>query len=377
MLAYLEWLLSLDKRYLKDFDYTLMLAVIIILGFGCVAIYSASGGGVNGTKYLEKQAIWALVGLVAAAVCASVPTGMLQRQAGRLYKLTVFLLALVLFMGRSSKGAQRWVEVAGFQVQPSEFAKIALIIALAVFLVRRQDEIRSVKTFLHSFLYLAFPTVLIFKQPDLGTSLVLMAIWVTMLFVMGTGRRNILLFFAAGILAGALLWNTPGLMKEYQKDRVRSFFNPAADPLGSGYHVTQSRIAIGSGQLTGKGFMKGTQRKLRFIPEQHTDFIFTAIGEEMGFAGAGFLLLLYFGVVWRALNIMASTEDSVGRAMAAGIVGMFVFHIFVNIGMTVGIMPVTGVPLPFFSYGGSSLVANMMAVGLLQGISMRRHRISF
>lgn len=354
-----------------------MLAIIAIVALGCLAIFSASGGGPKGIRYLEKQAMWAVLGMIGAAICAAVPTGMYQRQAGRLYGLTIVLLGAVLVMGSSAKGAQRWVEFGGLQVQPSEFAKIALIIALAVFLVRRQDEIRSFRVFLLSFLYLAIPMGLIFRQPDLGTSLVLIAIWVVMLFVMGTDRRNILIFFGTGVVAGLMLWNTPGVLKDYQKKRVISFVNPAADPLGSGYHVTQSRIAIGSGRLTGKGIMQGTQRKLKFIPEQHTDFIFTVIGEEMGFAGAVLLLLLYFAVVWRALNIMSSTEDTVGRAISAGVLGMLLFHIFVNIGMTLGIMPVTGVPLPLFSYGGSSLMANMMAMGLLQGISMRRHRISF
>lgn len=354
-----------------------MLAVIAIIALGCVAIFSASGGGDRGIRYLEKQSIWALLGIVCAAVCASVPAGLLQRQASRLYTGTLLLLSAVLVMGHSSKGAQRWVEFGGFQLQPSEFAKIALIIALAAYLVKRQDEVRTFKTFLLSFLYLAVPMALIFKQPDLGTSLVLTAIWVAMVFIMGTDRRNILIFFGAGILGALILWNTPGVLREYQKMRVISFVNPAADPLGSGYHVTQSRIAIGSGRLTGKGFMQGTQRKLKFIPEQHTDFIFTVVGEELGFAGAVFLLLLYFAVVWRALNIMASTEDAVGRAIAAGVVGMLLFHVFVNLGMTLGIMPVTGVPLPLFSYGGSSMMANMMAIGLLEGISMRRHRISF
>ncbi len=197
------------------------------------------------------------------------------------------------------------------------------------------------------------------------------------LFVMGTDIKNILIFAAVGVLLALVAWNTPGLMKDYQKNRVITFINPAADPLGSGYHVTQSRIAIGSGQMLGKGFLKGTQRELNFIPEQHTDFIFTVVGEETGFVGASTLVLLYFVMLWRGLNIMMATEDSTGRAIAAGVVGMFLFHIFVNIGMTVGIMPVTGVPLPLVSYGGSSLMANMIAVGLLEGISMRRHRINF
>ena len=233
------------------------------------------------------------------------------------------------------------------------------------------------KTFVHSLMYLGVPMLLIFKQPDLGTSLVLLAIWMTMIFIMGTDIKNVILFALAGLVMIVVAWEVPGIMKDYQKKRVITFIDPAADPRGSGYHVTQSRIAIGSGQIMGKGFLHGTQRELSFIPEQHTDFVYTVVGEEMGFVGAIAVLMLYFMVLWRGLAIMAATEDSTGRAIAAGIVGMFMFHIVVNVGMTIGIMPVTGVPLPMFSYGGSNMMANMMAIGLLEGISMRRHRINF
>lgn len=368
---------TVDKRHLQDFDWTLALSVVAIIVLGCVAIYSASGGGAAGLRYLEKQALWACLGLAGAVVTASLTTSFIQRNASRLYNITIAVLVGVLVLGRESKGAQRWVEVFGFQFQPSEFAKVALIMALAVFLAKRHDEIRTARVFLLSFVYVAIPTALIFKQPDLGTSLVLMAIWVSAVFVLGTDLRNILIFFGSAILLGLALWNTPGVMKEYQKDRVRSFFNPSADPLGTSYHVTQSRIAIGSGRLTGKGLMQGTQRKLKFVPEQHTDFIFTVVGEESGFLGASLVIALYFAVIWRALNITASSEDAVGRGMAAGVTGMLLFHVFVNIGMTAGIMPVTGVPLPLFSYGGSSMVANLMAIGILEGVSLRRHRIRF
>jgi len=366
-----------ERRHIKNFDFTLALAALAIIAFGCVTIYSASSGGGSGTTYVEKQLIFACIGMAAAAILASIDHSVYHRYAGKLYGWTLVVLLVVLKLGHQSKGAQRWIAIGPFQFQPSEFAKIAIIIALAVFLVNRREEIRSFKTFAISFAYLAVPAVLIFRQPDLGTSLVLLAIWITMSFVSGTDVRNILIFAAASALLGLAAWHMPGLMKDYQKARVISFINPSADPLGSGYHVTQSRIAIGSGQILGKGYLKGTQRKLRFIPEQHTDFIFTVVGEEMGFAGAAGLVGLYFILLWRALNIMSASEDMTGRIIAAGIVGMFLFHVFVNIGMTLGIMPVTGVPLPLFSYGGSSMISNLMAIGLLEGISMRRHRISF
>lgn len=366
-----------ERRLLRNFDFTLLAVTLAIIIYGCAMIYSAGKGGAMGAGYLERQVMWALVGLFGAAVVASVDHGVYNRYAGKLYGATLVMLLAVLLVGDASKGAQRWIELGPARIQPSEFAKIALIIALAVFLVSREPQIRAFRTFALSFLYLLPPMLLIFKQPDLSTSLVLIAVWISMVYVMGTDTKNIVFCVLGAAVLGLTVWNVPGLMKEYQKKRIISFVNPSADPLGSGYHVTQSRIAIGSGQILGQGFLKGTQRELRFIPEQHTDFIFTVVGEETGFVGAAGLLVLYLALLLRALNIMSTTEDSTGRAIAAGIIGMFLFHILVNVGMTLGIMPVTGVPLPMFSYGGSSLMANLLAIGLLEGISMRRHRISF
>jgi len=367
----------LDRRLLKNFDFTLLFAAVAITLYGCTMIYSASKGGNAGVGYVERQLMWAVVGLIAGALVASIDHSVYNRLAGKLYALNLMMLFAVMFVGDSSKGAQRWIGFGPIRIQPSEFAKIILIIALAAFLVKRLREIRTFRTFILSFLYLAVPMLLIFKQPDLGTSLVLIAIWLTMLFVLGSSPKNILLFIGTCVVMATIIFHVHGFLKDYQKNRLISFINPAADPRGSGYHVTQSRIAIGSGQMFGKGFLKGTQRELKFIPEQHTDFIFTVVGEELGFAGSVGLLILYFILIWRGLHILTATEDVTGRAIAAGIVGMFLFHILVNMGMTLGIMPVTGVPLPMFSYGGSSLMANLIAIGLLEGISLRRHRIAF
>lgn len=367
----------MDRRLLKNLDFALLFAAAGILTYGCFAIYSASKGGNAGARLVERQLVWAIIGFVAAVVVASFDHGVFERLAGKLYVVNLVLLLAVVVTGSSAKGSQRWIGFGPIQIQPSEVAKILLIIALAAFLVRRMEKIRSFETFAYSFLYLAAPMLLIFKQPDLGTSLVLMSIWVTMLFVMGTDIKNVLLFAVCCIVLGFTVFHVHGILKPYQKNRLVSFIDPAADPRGSGYHVMQSRIAIGSGQMFGKGYLGGTQRELRFIPEQHTDFIFTVVGEELGFAGSVLLLGLYLLMVWRGLHILSATEDTFGRAIAAGVVGMFMFHIMVNVGMTLGIMPVTGVPLPMFSYGGSSLVSNLMAIGLLEGISMRRHKIAF
>lgn len=367
----------MDRRLLKNLDWALVFTAMAILTFGCFAIYSASKGGDAGMKLVTRQVVSAVIGIVAAVLVASIDHGVYERLAGKLYILNIVLLLAVIGAGHSAKGSQRWIGFGPVQIQPSELAKIILIIALAVFLVKRIDRIRTFETFVHSFLYLAVPMLVIFKQPDLGTSLVLMSIWITMLFVMGTSIKNVLIFGVVCIVLGVAAFHVPGILKPYQKNRLVSFIDPAADPRGSGYHVTQSRIAIGSGQMFGKGYMGGTQRELRFIPEQHTDFIFTVVGEELGFAGSAMLLGLYLLMVWRGLYILSATEDTLGRAISAGIVGMFMFHIVVNVGMTLGIMPVTGVPLPMFSYGGNSLVTNLMAIGLLAGIGMRKHKIAF
>lgn len=367
----------MDRRLLRNFDYALFFAVLAIVAFGCVMIYSASKGGKVGIGYVERQLVAVVIGIVLAVVIASIDIGVLQRISKTMYGLSIIVLAFLLVSGAASKGAQRWIGYGAFRVQPSEFVKIILIIALATFLVQRMEKIRTTETFALSFLYLLAPVLLIFKQPDLGTALAIMAMWLFVLFVMGTDIKNVLIFLGACLVLGFVVFHVHGVLKDYQKNRLVSFVDPMADPKGSGYHVRQSRIAIGSGQFVGKGFLKGTQSKLRFIPEQHTDFIFTVVGEELGFVGSVVLLLLYFVVVWRGLYIMSATEDAIARAIAAGVVGMLVFHIMINIGMTLGIMPVTGVPLPMFSYGGSSLVANLIAVGLLEGISMRRHKIVF
>jgi len=367
----------MDRRLLRNFDITLLMTALAVVPFGCLMIYSASKGGRAGIGYVERQLLWVPIGLVFGAVAASLDCGVYQRISGKLYWTNLLLLVGVFAVGMSSKGAQRWIGYGPIRIQPSEFAKVILIIALASFLVKRMESIRTPKTFVLSLLYLSVPMLLIFKQPDLGTSLVLLGIWLTMVFVMGTDVRNLLVFVGVCAVAGVTVFHVHGVLKDYQKARIISFVDPAADPRGSGYQVTQSRIAIGSGQLTGRGFLKGTQREARFIPEQHTDFIFTVVGEELGFVGCAALLGLYFMLVWRGLHIMSATEDALARAIAAGVVGMFLFHIVVNMGMTMGIMPVTGVPLPMFSYGGSSLLSNLVAIGLLQGISMRRHRIAF
>lgn len=361
-------------KELKYFDIQILLITTAIVGIGSVLIYSAASGGV---AYMQKQLVFACIGLLFGFLVSSIPSNLLEKSTRKLYLLNLILLTLVLIIGTNINGAKRWIDLGFMNLQPSEIAKILVIICLAVYLHSRKDEIKTPKVFYGSLLYIVVPLLLIFKEPDLGTSLVLIAIWFTMNLVMGTDIKNIIVCMLIGVCLISFAWFTPGILKDYQRQRIMTFVNPEADSLGSGYHVTQSKIAIGSGGITGKGFLEGSQRKLEFIPEQHTDFIFTVMGEEWGLRGCLTLLLLYALLIYRFIYVMLVTEDFIGRAMVAGITGMFLFHIFVNIGMTLGIMPVTGVPLILVSYGGTSLLTSLIAIGIVEGVAMRRNTITF
>lgn len=367
-----------ERRLLKNFDIGIVLVMVAIILYGLATVYSASRGGGAGAGSVHRQLVWVVAGAIAFALAVSLDHRTYPRLAGWVYGVNLALLAAVLVFGHAHKGAQRWIGLRsiGLTIQPSEFAKVAIIVTLAAFLVKYRSRLAEPKIFALSFAHVAVPMLLVFLQPDLGTAMVLTAIWFGMTFVAGARPKHLAAFVLGLVIVGFVAWHF-GVLEDYQKARLTSFINPSVDPEKAGYHVLQARIAIGSGQATGKGYLHGTQGQLGFIPERHTDFIFTVLAEELGFVGAGILLLLYFLLLWKAMIIMSETEDDIGRLVAGGIVCMFLFHIAVNIGMTLGIMPVTGVPLPLFSYGGSSLMANMLALGLLVGIGTRRHKISF
>lgn len=364
----------IDARLRKNFDVLLVLFALVVVAIGIVTLYSAAGD--SSRRFYQKQIVWALLGFGGMVGVASIDYNRYTRIAGTLYFINLVLLGLVMFIGSEAKGATRWITFGSFQFQPSEIAKLLLIICLAVYLVRRQEHIHEARVLIGSFLYMAVPILLIFKQPDLGTSLVLVAIWSGMAFIAGARWWHLALFLAAGVLLFAGMWHL-NVLKDYQKNRLIAFINPEADPKDAGYHVLQSRIAIGSGQVWGKGFRKGTQVQGKFIPESHTDFIFTVIGEEGGFVASSLLVLLYSGIIFRGTLMIAQAEDNLGKLLATGVVCMYAFHIVVNLGMTIGIMPVTGVPLPLCSYGGSNLLLNLAAIGLLLSVGMRRHRLVF
>jgi rod shape determining protein RodA len=342
-------------------DLPLLLLLLALCVAGLVILYSASG---QDWAYVERQAIRMAAGFAALVFLAQVPPRVVMRVGPWLYLLGVGLLVGVILFGVGAKGAQRWLALPGFRFQPSELMKLVLPIVVAGYIARYTLP-PNFKSIIVSVILIAIPFALIMKQPDLGTSLLIGASGVFILLFSGIYWRWI--FLSAGIVAASL----PGLwmiMKDYQKQRVLTFLDPESDPLGSGWNIIQSKTAIGSGGLSGKGFLSGTQSQLDFLPESHTDFIIAVIGEELGMKGVLVLLALYLLIVGRGLIIAVKAPDSFSRMLAASITLTFFVYVFVNIGMVSGILPVVGVPLPMVSYGGTSIVTLMIGFGILMSI---------
>jgi len=357
----------------RDFDRALFIVTLIIFIIGLSSIYSAThteGSGLLGGLVL-KQILWMCAGLVILFLILNIDYQRFIDWAYILFGLNCLLLVMVLFFGRTRFGAQRWFSIGGFGFQPSEFIKITYILALSSYLGTRAKFSYRITDLFVPFLITMPPLVLIYLQPDLGTALVLIPILFFMLFARGTRIRHLLSIISIGLLSTPFIWH---MLKEYQKLRLSVFINPNADPLGAGYTMIQSRIAIGSGFVLGKGWLSGTQNQLNFLPERHTDFIFSVIGEEGGFIGCLILIGLFSVLLYRGLKIAGATADTYGRSMAVGIIAMLAFQIIVNLGMAAGFMPVVGLPLPLMSYGGSSLITTMISIGLLLNIGMRRPR---
>ncbi len=355
-------------KRLQQIDWMLLGLTLILCIIGLVCIYSAvqNDAGVN---LVKKQLVAMAIGLFSLAVISNIPVQVYRNWRIALYSTNIVLLLVVDIMGKAAKGAQRWIPlVGGFNLQPSEVAKVLLTISLADFVARYEDNVRNPIVFAKSLIHIGFPALLVFAQPDLGTSLVIFAIWAGIMLVSGAPKRLLALVALMGLLGFGMIWQT-GVLKDYQKKRITAFINPASDPRDAGYHVIQARIAVGSGQITGKGLFSGTQNRLHFIPEQHTDFVFTVIGEEVGFAGSIVLLVIYALFLWRVLLIVYQANTTYSRALAAGIFTFFSYHIIINIGMVIGIFPVVGVWLPFISFGGSAMISCLSAVGLLLAIN--------
>ena len=365
------------RRYIRNLDWILILTVFLLTGVGLVLIASATHTealrtGVN--YFVQRQGLFLAEDLLLVILLLRLDYHVLKQVALPLYVLTLILLLGVMFFGHSTMGAQRWIRLGPVIFQPSEFSKVFIIVCLAAFLDKQAGSLEHWKEYLPAGLFLLAPFVLVLRQPDLGTALVFGAIGFSMFWVCGFKTRWIAWMTGVLICLSPLIWH---FLHEYQRNRIRVFLNPELDPFGAGYHVIQSKIAIGSGLLLGKGWMQGTQSQLNFLPENHTDFIFAVAGEEFGFIGVVVILLLYLILIWRGLTIALNAEDRFGMLLATGITGMYLFHVLVNIGMTAGIMPVTGVPLPFLSYGVSSLTTNMLLAGLLLNINLRKTRLQF
>jgi rod shape determining protein RodA len=377
-----ERALGLDSP-LRRLDWVLLLAVAGLITLGALLVWSATGqrmldAGLDPMAYLQRHLLNAAIGMALASIAALVDYRSLRAYAPVVYAVSCLGLVAVLSpLGTTINGAHSWIVLgAGFQVQPSEFAKVALVVGMAMLLAEKrdsEDQPRDSDVLLLLALA-AVPMGLILLQPDLGTVLVFVFLVLGVLAVAGAPARWVGGLVLAGVVVavGAVQL---GVLDDYQVSRFAAFTNPELDPRGVGYNTNQARIAIGSGGWTGKGLFQGTQTNGRFIPEQQTDFIFTVAGEELGFWGGSLLLGLLGVVLWRGLRIASRASDAFGRLVAAGVVCWFAFQSFVNIGMTLGIMPVTGLPLPFVSYGGSAMFAALLAVGLLENVHLRSREL--
>jgi rod shape determining protein RodA len=370
---------ALDRESpLRRLDWVLVIAVAGLCTLGALLVWGATrpqnlANGLDPNAYLKKDLFNVVVGVVLGSIAGIVDYRTIRAYTPVVYLASLVGLVAVLVHGVTVNGSHSWIQIgAGFEVQPSEFAKIALIVCAAMLLGERRDDEESPdsRDVWTTLALAALPTLLILKQPDVGTVMVLAFVVFGVISISGVPSRWIVGLLAVALI-GAVVITHLHLLKQYQIDRFTSFTNPHVDAQGSGYNTHQARIAIGSGGVFGKGLFHGTQTNGQFVPEQETDFVFTVAGEELGLVGSAVLVLLVGVVLWRGLSIAARAEDAYGTLLAVGVVCWFGFQAFENIGMTVGIMPVTGLPLPFVSYGGSSMFASMLAVGLLQNVYMR------
>lgn len=362
-----------SARVLWQVDWFLLLATLLLVGYGLAMGYSitvedrAFSGEI--VQPMLRAVLYAVVALTAMAIAALVDYAWLGTFGPALYGLTLGLLAAVLVIGDEVAGATRWFTIAGYRFQPSEFAKVFMVIVLAKWFADRHRDIGSPVVLGGALLLLAAPFALVFRQPDLGTSLVFLAIFFGMAFVAGARLWQLTAIVAAGAAAFPLVW---AYLQDYQRARLTVFLDPYSDPQGSGWNIIQSLIAVGSGQLTGKGLTAGTQSPLGYLPIAESDFVFSGLAEDLGFVGALILFALYAVLLFSALRIAARSRDAFGTFVAGGVAAMLGFQLAVNVGMAISLMPVTGIPLPFISQGGSSLISVCFALGILQSISMRR-----
>lgn len=361
-------MVGIDRRLLQNVDWPLLGATVGLVILSASTLASLHVGRAGGSVAV-RQLAWFGVGMVALVVVASIDYRRLVRMAPLLYLVGLGALVALFLIGRTVSGARRWVVVGPLSVQPSEVFKICFILMMAWLLTSRWAQPINKTTLALAASLAAVPVVLILKQPDLGTALLLCPVLIALLIAAGMPLRFLGGLVLSGLAAAPLAWV---VLKDYQRERILVFLDPVRDPLGSAYNVIQAKIAIGSGQLLGKGVAGATQSRLAFLPERHTDFIFAVFAETWGFVGCLVLLTCYAFVLLRGFDIAASTREPVGRLVALGVTAMVATQVLVNLGMVTGLLPVVGIPLPFMSYGGSSMLVSMMALGLLLSVRMRQ-----
>lgn len=354
--------------HLFETDILLVSAALLLTSMGLLALYSFSET-VAGNIYFGKQLTIGVLGVFAMFFIGTLDYRHFARMSTPLYFLVIAVLSFVLFFGSEIRGTVGWFALGGFQVQPVEFAKIVLVIFLASFISKKRSELGEWTRLIASLFLSALLILLVLRQPDLGSSLVLAFIWLSMILVSGIRWSHLVVLVMLGLSLVGTSWF---FLADYQKARLQTFLNPELDPKGSGYNVLQSMVAVGSGGISGKGIGHGSQSQLNFLPEKHTDFIFAVISEELGLVGGSLILFFYGLLLYRIVRIAETARDNTGYLIAVGILALFFIHILINLGMNMGFLPVTGLPAPFLSYGGSALLAFFIALGLL--LSVYRYR---
>ena len=375
----------LERRLLSNVPWGMVALIIGIAGFGLTAVYSATYTPTGPSSLFTKQVIWVSLGIIVMFAALVPDYHTVGRYAYILYAASVLFLILVALVGKTGMGAQRWLPIGPFAFQPSELAKLSLVLALARYFA--EDPRRGgygLRDLAVPAGMILVPLVLVMKQPDLGTALMLLFTSSLVILLAGIRLRSLVALAMIGAVVATAVFAVPPVrtkiwksLKPYQQKRIKAFLDPSSDPRGSGYHATQAKIAVGSGQTTGKGFRKGTQSQMAFLPERHTDFIFAVIAEERGFLGASFLIVLYVILLLVGVEAAKSAKDKLGVLMAGGIVSMLSLYMLINVGMAVGILPVVGVPLPLVSYGGTSILTTFLAIGLLLNIRSRRFMLFY
>jgi len=368
----------IDRRAIRHFDIVMVVLAVALVVYGTVLIYSATLSAYPEFDLghpLVKQVLFAALGLGIMMAVAWIDYRVFGQMAVGLYALAVLMLIAVLFVGGSAYGSTRWFSVAGQQIQASEVAKLLVIIVLARFLADRQAQMNDIRVFAASIAITAVPAVLVMVEPDMGTALVFGAVWLGMVLIAGAPVRYALVFI--GLLLSFFPFATLVVMGDYQRERFATWIDPNSDPLGGGFNIIQSEIGIGSGGVFGKGLTHGTQTQLDFLQTSTTDYIFSVLGEELGLIGALLLFALFTALLFRGIRAASVARDQFARLMATGIVIMILFQVFINVAVNTRLIPVTGIPLPLISQGGSSLVMIFAAIGLLEGIILRHKRIEF